>query len=143
LTQRWLRKTAAPDEETSHFGLKFAERTIESAATRIENDRPRATQSGQLEPSRFAHTPAKAVPHHGFAERAGRCEANVHAGTLDSGEEESCKAGTSVPCTVIVNLAEVAGSEQPYTFGKAVFLSVGYEGCLIRRACTRAMQPWN
>ena len=81
-----------------------------------------------LEARRLTHSSAKTVADNGFAERAGRSESNAGAGAGRPDEAKCGKKGTGVAGPIIVNLAEIAGFEQPYTFWKAGVGRAGWRG---------------
>ena len=113
------RHLIALDEETLHFGLKFGERTIERFAPGIEDDGPLGTQRSQLKPDRFANATFDAVANDGFAEGFGSGKPDARTLEFRFGEAKSGEQGTSVSGPVVVNFSEIAGAEDPGTFGKA------------------------
>jgi len=128
-----LRIPAAPDEETAHLRLKFGERAIERPAAGIEYDRPLVAQERQLKPDGFANASAQTVADDGLAQRAGRGEADAQARRCGIRETESREKGTRVARAVVVDLSEIAGSQQPDTFGegRSIF-DGGFDGGLDR-----------
>jgi hypothetical protein len=72
----------------------------------------------QLKPYGFAHTAAEAVADNGFAQGARGCETDAGAGTKKTGDTECREKGTRLAFALVVDLAEIAGSQEPYTFGE-------------------------
>jgi hypothetical protein len=76
-----------------------------------------------MQTNRLADAPLDAVPHHGFAERARASEANM--GSIESGlADTKCrKEGPCEPGALIINPAEVFGTQQTDTFWKTRYES--------------------
>jgi hypothetical protein len=66
----------------------------------------------------LADPPLDAVSHHGFAEGAGAGEANVRTFRLRFADAECRKQGPGKPGTLVINPAEIFGTQQTDTFRK-------------------------
>jgi hypothetical protein len=77
----------------------------------------------QLKPDRFPHTSFDAVADDSLAERFRRCKTDMRTrddrGDQRGNQAESCEEGTRVSGPLVINLSEVAGTQDPDTFGKA------------------------
>ena len=116
---------------------KIREYAIEHLATRIEYDGPPCAQRLQFQAGRLADATADTVSLNGFAKRLGRGKAHGSAARcveIGFGEAESGEQRAGVTRAVVVHFTEVAGSEEPDTFGKA---GVGLAGRRIRIAVAR------
>lgn len=112
-------RSAAPLKKTKNFALQFREGSFHRFAPGIEDDSPLGTQLLQMQANGFAHTPPDPVAHHRLAERARGGETDFGAAArwladAERREERARKAGT-----LIVDAAEIRGSQQADTFRKA------------------------
>jgi hypothetical protein len=102
-----------------HFCLKFGEHAIERPAAWIENDRPLAAQGRQFETDGFPQAASDAVAEDSFSQRSGRGETHVRTLDSDVGNAKRRKEGTRVTSALVINLAEIARSQDAYTFREA------------------------
>lgn len=103
-----------------HFGLEFGEGAIERPAAWIEDDGPLAAQGRQFETDGFPQAASDSVAHDCLSQRPGRGEPD--AGAFQTrmaggiGEAERCEERTRVASALVINLAEIARSQDSYTF---------------------------
>jgi len=74
---------------------------------------------GQFQARGLTNAAADSVAFDGFAQGSGRGETHARPVKFLIGETESGEAGTGISCPVIINVSEIAGAKEPYTFGKA------------------------
>ena len=98
--------------------MKFRYRCIEGFAPRIDDDGPLWAQLIQLEAYGLADPPLDAISHHGFAEGARAGEANMRSLRLRFADTESRKQRSGEPGTLVINPAEIFGTQQTDTFRK-------------------------
>ena len=96
--------------------MEFRYRSIEGFAPRIDDDGPQWAQPIQVEAHRLADPPLDAVSHHGFAERARACEADVRTLRPRFTHTKCRKEGPGEPGTLVIYPAEVFGTQQTDTF---------------------------
>jgi hypothetical protein len=98
--------------------MQFRYRSIEGFAPRIDDDGPLWAQPIEVEANRFADPPFDTVTHHGFAQGAGTGEADMRPIGLGFEDAESRKEGAGEPGTLVINAAEVFGTQEADTFRK-------------------------
>ena len=98
--------------------MKFRNRGIEGFAPWIDDDGPLWVQPVQVEANRFADPPFDPVPHHGFTQGAGTGEADMRPVAPGFENAESREQGTREAGAVVVNSAEVFGTQEADTFRK-------------------------
>ena len=111
-------RSIASLKKTLDFAVKFRYRCIEGFAPRIDDDGPLWAQLIQLEADGLADPPLDAISHHGFAEGARAGEANMRSFQLRFADTESRKQRSAEPGTLVINPAEVFGTQQTDTFRK-------------------------
>ena len=74
---------------------------------------------GQFQARGLTNAAADSVAFDGFAQGSGRGETHARSVNFVTGETESGEVRTGVPCPVIIDFSEIAGTKEPYTFGKA------------------------
>lgn len=102
---------------------KVREYAIEHLATRIEYDGPPCAQRLQFEAGGLTDAPADAVSLNGLAQSFWRGEAHGSAARpveIGLGEAESGEQRAGITGAVVVHFAEIAGTEEPDTFGELV-----------------------
>ena len=109
-------RSIAPLKKTLHFALKFRHRSIEGFAPRIDDDGPLWAQLIQVEAHGLADPSLDAVSHHGFAEGARAGEADMRPIRLRFAHTKCRKEGPGEPGTLVINSAEVFGTQQTDTF---------------------------
>jgi hypothetical protein len=73
----------------------------------------------QLKPDGFAEASFNAITHDGLAESFWCSKTDMRTGRDSSDQAESGKERTRVTGPLVINLSEVAGTQDPDTFGKA------------------------
>ena len=73
----------------------------------------------EVQADRLADTPPDAVARHRFADRARQCEADAGPAGIRLAHAESRKEGPGNPGTLVIDSAEIDGSQQTNTFRKA------------------------
>jgi len=111
-------RSIASLKKTFDFAVKFRYRCIEGFAPRIDDDGPLWAQLIQLEAYGLADPPLNAISHHGFAEGARAGEANMRSFQLRFADTKSRKQRSAEPGTLVINPAEVFGTQQTDTFRK-------------------------
>jgi hypothetical protein len=99
-----------------HFPVQVRNRGIEGFAPWIDYDGPLWAQPIEVEAHRFADPPFDTVTHHGFTQGAGTSEADMRSVALLFKDAESREEGTGEPGALIVNTAEVFGTQEADTF---------------------------
>ena len=85
---------------------------------RVDDDRPLWVQPIQVEAHGLADPSLDAVSHHGFAEGAWAGETDMRPLRKRFADAESGKQGPGEPGTLVINSAEVFGTQQTDTFRK-------------------------
>ena len=96
--------------------MQVRNRSIEGFAPWIDYDGPLWAQPIEVEADRFADPPFDTVTHHGFAQGARTSKADMRPVALGFEDAESRKQGTGEPGALIVNSAEVFGTQEADTF---------------------------
>jgi hypothetical protein len=74
----------------------------------------------EVQADRLADTPPDAVARHRFADRARQREADAGPAGIRLTHAESRKEGPGKPGTLVIDSAEIRGSQQTNTFRKAL-----------------------
>jgi hypothetical protein len=111
-------RSIASLKKTFDFAVKFRYRCIEGFAPRIDDDGPLWAQLIQLEAYGLTDPSLNAISHHGFAEGARAGEANMWSFQLRFADTECRKQRSGEPGTLVINPAEVFGTQQTDTFRK-------------------------
>jgi hypothetical protein len=98
--------------------MYFRNWSIEGFAPWIDDDGPLWAQPIQLEANCFANPPFDPIPHHGFAQGARTGEADMRPVALGFEDAESREQGTRESGTLVINSAEVFGTQEADTFRK-------------------------
>jgi hypothetical protein len=103
-------------KKTLDFAVKFRYRSIEGLAPRIDDDGPLWAQLIQLEANRLPDPSLDTVAHHGFTKGAGARKADVRSLCQRFADTECRKQGPAEAGTLVINPAEVFGTQQTDTF---------------------------
>ena len=114
-------RATASLKETKNLFLQFLRGCIEGLAAGIDDDRPLWAQLAELEAYRLANPSLNAISHHGFAECAGAGETNMRSLGLRFPDTECGKEGPGEPGSLVVDSAEIFGTQQTDTFRKTTF----------------------
>jgi len=71
-----------------------------------------------MEPHRFPESPLDAVAHHRLTECTGDGKANPRSVRLRLADAKRRKQRTGMPVAIVINAAEILGSQQTDTFRK-------------------------
>ena len=96
--------------------MEFRHRGIQCFAPRIDDDGPLRAQLIQMQADGLADAPFDAVTHDGLAERARHGKADLRTRRLGFAHAESGEQGTREAGPVVVDPAEILGSEDADTF---------------------------
>ena len=111
-------RATASLKETQNLFPQFLRGCVEGLAAGIDDDRPLWAQLAELEAYGLANPSLNAISHHGFAECAGTGETDMRSLWLGFPDTERRKEGPGEPGTLVVNPAEVFGTQQTDTFRK-------------------------
>jgi hypothetical protein len=112
------RRGSAAEKETLHFALKVRYRSIESFASRVDDDGPLGAQPIEVKAHRFADTPFDTVAYNRLTDGTRDSKADVRPVRLRLADTKSGEEGPGEPGTVVVNSSKVFGSQQTDTFRK-------------------------
>ncbi len=101
-----------------HLPFQVGERDIQGFPPRVDNDRPLRTQLVEPEAHRLPDPPFNSVARHGPSERPRRSEPDPRTLNFRSPHAEGRETRPGVLAALIVDGAEIRGSQQTDTFRK-------------------------
>jgi hypothetical protein len=93
-------------------------RSVEGFAPWVDDDGPLWAQPIEVKADRFSDPPFDTVTHHGFAQGAGTGEADVRSIGIGFLDAECRKERAGESGTLVVNSAEILGTQEANTFRK-------------------------
>ena len=105
-------------DKTLDLSLQLRHRSVEGLAPRIDDYGPPWIHPIQIAADRLPHPAPDPVPHHGLTHRPRDSETDLRTVRLRLADEEGCKERTCKLGSLVINSAEVSGTQQANTFRK-------------------------